>query len=62
LPKKPAFIAGFFLPAIWLGKPWVIKNGREPFLTLRSNGPQGGRQGWQAIKSPRKAGEGVTHE
>jgi hypothetical protein len=29
-----------------------IKNGREPFLTSRSDGPKGGRQGWQAIKKP----------
>ena len=30
----------------------AIKNGREPFLTLRSNGQKGGRQGWQVIKKP----------
>jgi len=29
----------------------VRKNCLEQFLTLRSNGPQGGRQGWQAIKN-----------
>ncbi|MDZ4335681.1 MAG: hypothetical protein U1A62_18645, partial [Pseudomonas sp.] len=29
----------------------VRKNCREQFLTLRSNGPKGGCQGWQAIKN-----------
>jgi hypothetical protein len=29
-----------------------LQNDRGPFLTLRSNGPQVGRQGWQAIKKP----------
>jgi len=29
----------------------VRKNCLEQFLTLRSNGPQGGHQGWQAIKN-----------
>ena len=27
-----------------------IKNGREPFLTSRSDGPKGDRKGWQVIK------------
>ena len=31
-------------------KPSDVKNGREPFLTSRSDGPQGGRHGWPAIK------------
>jgi hypothetical protein len=29
-----------------------IKNCPEQFLTSRSDGPKGGRQGWQAIKKP----------
>ncbi len=32
----------------------AIKNGRESFLTSRSDGPKGGRQGWQAIKNYRE--------
>src|SRR3990167_7984623 len=30
------------------------KNGREPFLTSRSDDPQGGRQGWRGIKNGRE--------
>lgn len=32
--------------------PDAEKNAREAFLTSRSDGPQGGSQGWQALKSP----------
>jgi hypothetical protein len=32
----------------------VRKNCLEQFLTSRSDGPQGGRQGWQTIKNCRE--------
>jgi hypothetical protein len=48
-------VVGFLLPRVH--DPQPIKNGREPFLTSRSDGPQGGRHGWQAIKNARLLAE-----